>query len=114
MIVGKSSGGERTLKRRQRSRTAGATSWPRRGSSILSVRASDEFPDEAQQIGLALATETFRGNDRPNVLQTLVHVVVDQDVIIFRPVADFAGGALHPPGDDLFAVGRSLVQAAFQ
>ena len=71
----------------------------------LLIRASDELPDEAQQVGLALATEPFRGNDRPNLLQTLVHVVVDQDVIIFRPVADLAGGALHPPGDHLFTIG---------
>ena len=46
--------------------------------------------------------------------QALVHVVVDQHIFIFGPVADLVGGALHPVGDDLFAVGAALVQAALE
>ena len=39
-----------------------------------------------------------------------VHVVVDQHIIIFGPVADLAGGALHAVGDHLVAVGAARAQ----
>ena len=111
--AGSSSNGARMPRPKPRSTTAAATSWPRRGSwscSKLSGRA-DEVSDESQEIGSGARGADVRRRRSPEPRPGIVHVVVDQDIIIFGPVADLAGRAAHAVGDDLFAVGAALVQA---
>ena len=60
------------------------------------------------KIGLALPAKPFGRNDRPNIGQAFVHVLVDQHIIIFGPVADFGRRPPHPAGNDLIAVGSAL------
>ena len=51
---------------------------------------SDEFAHEGDKADLPRPLQAFRGDNRLNFSQASIHVVVDQDIIIFGPVTDFA------------------------
>src|SRR5438045_3583352 len=112
--AGSWSNGATIRKRGPRSTLGGAISSRRRDSWHCSVRAGVQFSDETQQIGLAFAAKPLRGDDRPDVIEALRHVLIDQDIVIFGPVTDFGSRPLHPAGDDLIAIGSTLMQAALQ
>jgi hypothetical protein len=58
--------------------------------------------------------EPLRLEDVVDQLAAFLGVVVDQHVIIFGPVADLARCPLHPPVDDLLAVGAARAQPALE
>src|SRR5438445_13607691 len=127
MSAGSSSNGARTPRPKRRSRIAGAISLRRRGfwsCSALSflpascarreertlVRRPDEVADEGDQSGLAGALQSLRRDDLLHVREARNHVVVDQDIVIFGPVTDFARRAMHAVGDHLLVIGPAGVQ----
>ena len=46
--------------------------------------------------------------------EAFIHVLIDQDVIIFAPMADFAGGPGHPALDHGLAIGPAAAQAPLE
>ena len=83
--------------------------------STASAAALDQVADEVDQVGLADRVRAVRRRRSlgPRA-RHCVHVVVDQHIFIFGPVADLAGGAAHPVGDHLFRIGAARVQASLQ
>ena len=66
------------------------------------------------ETGLAHALRAFRGDDRPDAGQAFVHLVVDEHIFIFGPVADLVRRALHPIGDHLRRIRASVAQALLE
>src|SRR4051812_2531562 len=92
----------------------GEPSWRLPGGCELSratrrflVWSLDEPPDEIKQIGPSIATQPLSLDDRPHLPQALGHVLVDQDVVIFAPVPNLAGGPAHPALDHVLGVGAA-------
>ena len=68
---------------------------------------------EIGQADLPLALEPLGREDRPHFGEGVVIVAVDDDVVVFRPMAHFAGGLGHAGADDGLAVlGAALAAGA--
>src|SRR5438046_10400965 len=60
--------------------------------------AAAQAVDEIGEADLAGAAEALAGDNRLNFRNARVEVAVDDDVIVFRPVAHFSGGFPHARG----------------
>ncbi len=60
--------------------------------------------DEGQQAGLSLAAAALGDQDGVHLIEAAVDVVVHQDIVVLRPVADLVGRFRHPPGALVVAV----------
>src|SRR3982751_6381952 len=65
-------------------------------------------------MGAAVAAQAFCIDDRPHLRQAVVHILVNQHIVIFAPMPDFAGSAAHPAFDDLFRVRAASAEAPLQ
>src|SRR5690606_33654561 len=63
---------------------------------------------------LAQATNAFGLEDHLHLGEALLDVVVDDDVVVGVPVADFGAGAVHAVADDFLAVGAARAQALLE
>ena len=88
----------------------GAGSGKRRNPSSPRAQAVDEI-GEAE---LAGAAQALGGDDRLDFGDAVVDLAVDDDVIVFRPVAHFLGGFGHPGDDDRGAVLGAPAQPRFE
>lgn len=70
--------------------------------------------DEIGQADLALAAQPLCAQDRAHAFHTGIDVVVDDDVVIFRPMAHLVGGLGHPPRHDIGTVLGAGMQAPLQ
>src|SRR3546814_9634219 len=75
---------------------------------------STEPANEIDGAGLAHPLQPFRRQYCADMGEACVHVAVDEDIIIFRPMADLGLGAGHAPGDDIVRIGTARAQAALQ
>src|SRR5262249_26968143 len=66
--------------------------------------AGAQAVDEIGEAGLARAAQALGGDDRLHLGDARVEVAVDDDVIVFRPVAHLFGGFRHARGDGRGAV----------
>src|SRR5262249_41908799 len=55
--------------------------------------------DEIAQAHLALALQPFGGDDRLNLGDARLDLMVDDDIVVLGPMAHFIGGLGHAPGD---------------
>src|SRR5437773_9480572 len=76
--------------------------------------AAAQAVDEVGEADLAGAAEALGGDDRLNLRNARVEIAVDDDVIVFRPVAHFFGGFRHARGDGGGAVLGARSQARFE
>ena len=58
--------------------------------------------------------EPFRSQNLPNLGKAPFDIVVDQDIVIAIPVADFRFSARHAFADHRIAILRAGVEAAFE
>src|SRR5207237_7579546 len=86
----------------------------RRRTRAASSFAAPEMVDEIGEADLAGAAEALGGDNRLNFRNARVEVAVDDDVIVFRPVAHFFGGFRHARGDCGGAVLGAGAQARFE
>ena len=70
--------------------------------------------DEIGQADLTLPTQALGTQNRPHAFDAGIDVVVDDDVIVFGPMAHFVSGLGHTLGDNFGAVLGAGMQAAFQ
>src|SRR6185437_6494191 len=76
--------------------------------------SAPELRHELGEASEALALGAFGGEDRFRQRDAAFELVVDDDVIVFRPVAGFLGRFLHPPLHDVVAVMGAGLEAFFQ
>src|SRR5438477_6489170 len=76
--------------------------------------AAAQAVDEIGETDLAGAAETLGGDNRLNFRNARVEIAVDDDVIVFRPVAHLFGGFRHARGDGGGAVLGAGAQARFE
>src|SRR5579872_3649617 len=67
---------------------------------------------EVEEAGLAVAAGAFGSQDRVDPVETEIDIVIDDHVIIFRPMADLIGGPRHAPLDHLRTVLRPQLEPA--
>src|SRR5579863_7688509 len=96
-----------------RANLAGARLDTRRDNRLL-LQLPLQFPHECRQAGTALTLEPFRLQDRLNFRESFIDVVIDDDVVVLRPVAEFMRGSAHAGTYDRIAVLRAAVQPPFQ
>ena len=49
--------------------------------------------------GLTVALQTLRHEDAPGARERVIHVGVNQDVVVFNPMVDFISRARHARSD---------------
>src|SRR5437762_4439701 len=76
--------------------------------------AAAQAVDEIGEADLTGAAEALGGDNRLNLRNARVEIAVDDDVIVFRPVAHFFGGFRHARGDGGGAVLGAGAQARFE
>ena len=60
------------------------------------------------------APRAFRGQNGADVPQTPIDVLVDEDVVVFGPMAHFVGGFLHPATHHVFRILGAREQSTLQ
>src|SRR5665213_3538145 len=70
--------------------------------------------DEVGEVEEAAALDAFGGEDRHYRGDAAVEMIVDHDVIVFRPVAGLVEGFPHPAPLHIVAVLRARFQAPLQ
>jgi len=78
------------------------------------VSAGAQPVDEIGEPDLPGAPEALGGDDRLHQADAFLDVAVDDDVIVFRPVAHLGGGFGHPRGDHIGAVLGPGLQPGFE
>jgi hypothetical protein len=58
---------------------------------------------------LPAALHAFCGKNLADPFKASLYIVIDKDIILAVPVADFGLGAAHAVGDDRFAILRAAV-----
>ena len=64
--------------------------------------------------GAAFALQPLSLEDRLHLGECLIDIVIDDDVIVFRPMAHFVAGAAHPSADHLIGVLCAGVKPLFK
>jgi hypothetical protein len=70
-----------------------------RRAGLYSGSAAAQAVDEIGEADLTSAAEALGGDDRLNLRNARIELAVDDDVIVFRPVAHFFGRFRHARGD---------------
>src|SRR5438477_4876728 len=85
-----------------------------RRAGLYSGSAAAQAVDEIGEADLTGAAEALGGDNRLNLRNARVEIAVDDDVIVFRPVAHFFGGFRHARGDGGGTVLGAGAQARFE
>src|SRR5689334_2869718 len=71
-------------------------------------------PHEVGQPDLAFAFEPFRRKNPAQFAQGRRFITIDDDIVVFPPMAHLVGGLGHPRTDDGLAVLRTALEASLQ
>ena len=78
------------------------------------IVVAHQLSDKAGNAGLAAALHALGVQDGADFLQGGLQIVIDHDIVIFRPVADFVVGPGHALGHYLFCILGPDAQAALE
>ena len=73
-----------------------------------------ELVDELWEPNLTGSLEAFSGKDRLDRGDAFLNVVINDNVIVFGPVAHLVAGAAHALADHLVGILRARMQALFE
>src|SRR5205823_14720052 len=75
-----------------------------RPEGLLLLQLPLQLPHEARQACTALALEPLGFQDRLDLGERFVDIVIDDDVVVFGPMAQFMAGAAHAPANHLIRI----------
>ena len=67
--------------------------------------------NEVEQAVTPVAADAFRVDDAADMPESLVEIVVDDDIVVFPPMVDLGAGVEEPSAYDLLAVLGPSMQA---